>query len=48
MEVAEDKVCSIMAEIDTAEVAKARNSIPSLENRRSDVYDVTSQAVKIY
>ena len=48
VEVAEDKVCSIMAEIDTAEVAKARNSIPSLENRRSDVYDVTSQAVKIY
>lgn len=45
---AEDKPCSIMAEIDPDYIQKVREQIPSLDNRRNDIYAVAGSHIKIY
>lgn len=43
-----DRPGSIIAEIDLDYIESVRRQIPSLENRRADVYEVGSERVKIY
>ncbi len=45
---ASDQPCSIMAEIDPDYIENVRRQIPSLENRRTDMYEIESERVKIY
>lgn len=45
---ASDRPCSIRAEIDLAYVDSVRRQIPALENRRSDLYELKSEKVRIY
>lgn len=45
---ASDKPGSIMAEIDLGYIERVRRQVPSLENRRADVYEVRSEKLKIY
>lgn len=45
---ASDRSCSIMAEIDPDYIENVRRQIPSLENRRTDMYEIESERVKIY
>lgn len=41
---APEKECVLVAEIDLSEVERIRGLIPSLKNRRSDIYDVVNKA----
>lgn len=43
-----DQVGSILAEIDLEYQERVRRQIPSLENRRRDVYEVRSEKIRIY
>ena len=43
-----DRVGSILAEIDLEYQERVRRQIPSLENRRGDVYEVRSEKIRIY
>ena len=45
---ASDKTGSILAEIDLDYLENVRRQIPSLKNRRTDIYDVCSGNVKLY
>lgn len=45
---ASDRTGSILAEIDLDYLEKVRRQIPSLENRRGEVYEVTGEKVRIY
>ena len=42
-----DRVGSILAEIDLEYQERVRRQIPSLENRRGDVYEVRSEKIRI-
>ena len=43
-----NRACSFMAEIDTDYAKSIRAQLPLLQNRRADLYDVTSAKVRIY
>lgn len=45
---ASDRTGSILAEIDLDYLEKVRQQIPSLENRRGDMYEVTGKNVRVY
>ena len=43
-----NRACSFMAEIDTDYAKSIREQLPLLQNRRTDLYDVTSEKVRVY
>ena len=45
---ASDKTGSILAEIDLDYLERVRRQIPSLENRRRDMYEVMGEKVRVY